>query len=88
MSLLEARKERIVVETDRYRVEGDIILPPNGYSDQLFNYIKRDDKEFLYLENVELEALDGSGRNWSSTVLNLERRHIRSVVPKNPSNKK
>jgi hypothetical protein len=86
--MLEARKERIVVETDRYRVEGDIILPPNGYSDQLFNYIKRDDKEFLYLENVELEALDGSGRNWNTPVLNLERRHIRSVVPKNPSDEK
>ncbi|MBN1363664.1 MAG: hypothetical protein JW976_02555 [Syntrophaceae bacterium] len=87
MLSVKVKKERIVVETDRYRIEGDIVLPPNGYANPLSNYINRDDQEFLCLENVELVALDGSGRNWTSPVLNLRRRHVRSVVPKNSANR-
>ncbi len=87
MSPIEAKKERIVVETDRYRIEGDVVLPPNGYTNPLSNYMNRDDQEFLCLENVELVALDGSGRNWTSPVLNLRRRHVRSVVPKKSGNR-
>lgn len=87
MSPIALTKERIVIETDRYRIEGDIALPPNGYIDPLSNYMNRDDQEFLCLENVDLVALDGSGRNWKSPTLNLRRRHVRSVAPKNTNNK-
>jgi len=83
MSPVALRKERIVIETDLYRIEGDILLPPDGYANPLSNFMNRDDQEFLYLENVELVALDGSGRNWNSPKLNLRRRHVRSVAPKN-----
>jgi len=34
--------------------------------------------------NAELNALDGSGRDWSTPVLMLARRHIRLVVPTGP----
>jgi len=81
MPALDVRHERIVVVTDRYRLEGDISLPQEGYRSQLSDYINRRDQEFLVLENVELIALDGSGRDWGTTVLMLARQHIRLVVP-------
>ena len=84
MSPIEVLNERIVVETDRYRIEGDRKLPEGGYRNALYDYINRSDEEFLFLVNVEIVALDGSGRNWNSPTLNLERRHIRLVVPKDP----
>jgi hypothetical protein len=81
---VEVRLERVVVETDRYRVEGDITLPLEGYRSRLSDYVNRQDQEFLVLVNAELNALDGSGRDWSTPVLMLSRRHIRLVVPTHP----
>lgn len=77
----EVRLERIVVETDRYRVEGDVKLPQEGYRSRISDYINRPEQEFLTLINVELKSIDGSGRDWDSPVIMLARRHIRLIVP-------
>ena len=77
----EVRFERVVVETDRYRVEGDVKLPQEGYRSRISDYINRPEQEFLTLINVELRAIDGSGRDWNTPVLMLARRHIRLIVP-------
>jgi hypothetical protein len=77
----EVRLERIVVETDRYRVEGDVKLPQEGYRSRISDYINRPEQEFLTLANVELRSIDGSGRDWDTPVLMLARRHIRLIVP-------
>ena len=77
----ELRLERVVVETDRYRVEGDVRLPQEGYRSRISDYINRPEQEFLTLINVELRAIDGSGRDWDTPVLMLARRHIRLIVP-------
>jgi hypothetical protein len=81
MPIPEVRRERVVVETDRYRVEGNITLPQEGYRSRLSDYLNRKDQEFLIMVDAELNALDGSGRDWSTPVLMLARRHIRLVVP-------
>ncbi len=31
IAAMDLRRERVVVETDRYRVEGDMTLPAEGY---------------------------------------------------------
>ena len=77
----EVRLERVVVETDRYRVEGDVKLPQEGYRSRISDYINRPEQEFLTLINVELRSIDGSGRDWDTPVLMLARRHIRLIVP-------
>ena len=77
----EVRLERVVVETDRYRVEGDVKLPQEGYRSRISDYINRPEQEFFTLINVELRAIDGSGRDWNTPVLMLARRHIRLIVP-------
>lgn len=84
MSPIDAKPERIIVETDRYRVEGDVTLLQKGYRNALSEFLNNRDEEFIFLENVKLEALDGSGRNWESPVLMLSRRHIRAVMQKAP----
>ena len=77
----EVRLERVVVETDRYRVEGDVRLPQEGYRSRISDYINRPEQEFITLINVELRSIDGSGRDWDTPVLMLARRHIRLIVP-------
>lgn len=81
MPVADVRLERVVIETDRYRVEGDIRLPQEGYRSRLSDYLNRRDQEFIVLVNVDLQALDGSGRDWQTSVLMLARQHIRLVVP-------
>ena len=77
----ELRLERVVVETDRYRVEGDVRLPQEGYRSRISDYINRPEQEFITLINVELKSIDGSGRDWDTPVLMLARRHIHLIVP-------
>jgi hypothetical protein len=78
---VENRQERVVVETDRYRVEGMMTLPREGYRSRLSDHVNRRDQEFFTVLDAELVALDGSGREWKTPVLMLARRHIRLIVP-------
>jgi hypothetical protein len=78
---VEVRQEKVVVETDRYRVEGMLTLPKEGYRSRVSDHVNRRDHEFFTLLDCELTPLDGTDRNWSTPVLMLARRHIRLIVP-------
>ena len=78
---MDVRRERVVVETDRYRVEGQMTLPREGYRSRLSDHINRRDQEFFTIQDADVISLDGSGRDWQSPVLMLARRHIRLIVP-------
>jgi hypothetical protein len=71
----------VVVETDRYRVEGMLTLPKEGYRSRVSDHVNRRDHEFFTLLDCELVPLDGSDRAWKTPVLMLARRHIRLIVP-------
>ena len=78
---MDMRQERVVVETDRYRVEGMLTLPKEGYRSRLSDYVNRRDHDFFTIVDADLKALDGSGRDWSAPVLMLARSQIRLIVP-------
>jgi hypothetical protein len=78
---VDLRQERVVVETDRYRVEGMMTLASEGYRSRLSDHVNRRDQEFFTILDAQLAALDGSGRDWTAPVLMLARRHIRLIVP-------
>jgi hypothetical protein len=75
------RQEQVVVETDRYRVEGKLTLPREGYRSRLSDHVNRRDHDFFTIVDAQMVALDGSGRDWQAPVLMLARRHIRLIVP-------
>ena len=78
---MENRQEKVVVETDRYRVEGLLTLPAEGYRSRVSDHVNRRDQEFFTILDARLAALDGSGRDWETAVLMLARRHIRLILP-------
>ena len=82
---MEVRQERVVVETDRYRVEGMLTLPKEGYRSRVSDHLNRRDQEFFTLLDCSLTALDGSEGDWQTPVLMLARRHIRLIVPASES---
>jgi hypothetical protein len=57
---VEHRDERIVVETDRYRITGLLRLPRDGYRSRLTDYLNSSERMFVALTDVELEPFDGS----------------------------
>lgn len=85
MSPLNVRTERVIVETDRYRIEGDISLFQGSYHDSLIAYLTNNSDEFIHLTNAELVSLDGSGQDWTTKSIMIYRRYIRAVAPKDHS---
>jgi hypothetical protein len=78
---VDVRQEKVVVETDRYRVQGMLTLPKEGYRSRVSDHLNRRDHDFFTLLDCELTVLDGSGPDWKAPVLMLARRHIRLIVP-------
>ena len=78
---MEWRQEQVVVETERYRIEGKLTLPKEGYHSRLSDHLNRRDQEFFTLVEARLTSVDGSGSEWTVPVLMLARRHIRLIVP-------
>ncbi len=77
---MDLRREKVVVETDRYRVEGDMTLPSEGYRSRLSDHVNRRDLEFFTVQDAHLTPLDG-GESRHEAVLMLAARHVRLIVP-------
>ncbi|MGE5336163.1 MAG: hypothetical protein ACM3JL_01940 [Nitrososphaerota archaeon] len=72
----ERRLERVVFETDRQRVEGDLTLPPAGYQSRFSDMLNRNDSDFVAVTNATITAhLDGSATQLPFLV--VSKRHIR-----------
>jgi hypothetical protein len=51
---MDTRVQRIVVETSRFRIVGDVTLPTEGFRTRLSDVLNRADTGFIPLTNVEL----------------------------------
>ena len=78
---VEHRDERIVVETDRYRITGMLRLPRDGYRSRLTDYLNAAERAFLALTDVDLEPLDSIGNPEHREFLALSLSHIVLAMP-------
>ncbi|MGB2710192.1 MAG: hypothetical protein WBC33_01655 [Conexibacter sp.] len=80
---MNQREERIVVETARYRLTGNVRLPVDGYRSRLTDHLNASEREFIALTDVEIVPLDG-GDSLHQPFVALGRRHVifaTSLVP-------
>ena len=56
---MDQRNERVLVETDRYRITGLLHLPREGYRSRLTDYLNSTERAFLALTDVEIARIDG-----------------------------
>jgi hypothetical protein len=80
IAAVDLRKEHVVLETDRYRVDGRMTLPTEGLGSRLSDYVNRRDVEFFTVQDATLSPLDG-GESWETPVLLVASRHIRLISP-------
>jgi hypothetical protein len=78
------RTERVVFETDRHVVVGDVTLPEVGYQSRFSDAVNRGDVAFIPLVDVEI-SLHGGGEVERRPFIVLAKAHIRSAYPLDPS---
>ncbi len=54
----EFRKERIRIDTSRYRITGELTLPRDGYRSRVSDFVNATERDFLVLTNVIIEPLE------------------------------
>lgn len=74
------RAERVLFETDRHLVIGDVTLPANGYQGRFSDAINRPEVSFIPLLDVELIPL-GDGEPSRHEFLLLSKSHVRLARP-------
>ncbi len=82
---MEHRDERIVVETDRYRITGTLSMPRDGYRSRLTDYLNADGRAFLALTEVEMKPIGTDGPITESPFLAVAVSHIAIAMPAEPS---
>jgi uncharacterized protein DUF6812 len=78
---MEHRDERIIVETDRYRISGLLHLPRDGYRSRLTDYLNASERTFLALTDVEISSLDGNGGPSRRPFMALSLNHVVLAMP-------
>jgi hypothetical protein len=74
------RRERVVFETDRHLVVGDLTLPPEGYQSRFSDAVNRADVAFIPLLDVEIMPLAG-GEPVRRDFIVLAKEHVRLAYP-------
>ncbi len=73
---MDNRTERIVLETARHRISGELTLPREGYRSRVSDYLNSSDLVFVSLVKVEMRPLDGAGEPQRLDFLAVGRDHI------------
>ena len=82
MDLRQPRKrERVILETARYRIDGEVMLPPEGYKSRLSDHLNDPNREFLIVLDALLTPLGDSEDAFSSAVLMIQRARIEVIFP-------
>ncbi|HKN93426.1 MAG TPA: hypothetical protein VJU60_03760 [Thermoleophilaceae bacterium] len=78
---MDLRLEQIILETDRWRIEGQLTLPAEGYRSRLSDYVNQRDREFFSLQDAKLTSLDSPEKVEEMAFVMVARRHIRLIAP-------
>ena len=80
MAQQAVRFEQVLVETGRYRVEGRVRIPAEGYRSRLSDRLNEAGRDFLLVEEATVELLDGGdARNYP--VVMVARHRIDMIIP-------
>jgi hypothetical protein len=58
----EIRRERVVLETERYTIIGDITLPVEGFHSRLSDLLNREGVQFIPLVDATISGRNGEGQ--------------------------
>lgn len=77
---VKRRRQRVVLETDRHMIVGDMTLPADGYQSRFSDVINRGDVAFLPIVDAEITPLAGGEAQRREFVV-VAKAHIRLAHP-------
>jgi hypothetical protein len=78
---MDQREERIIVETERYRITGLLRMPRDGYRSRLTDYLNASERSFIALTAVQIEPLKGDRAPEQREFLAVSLNHIVLAMP-------
>ena len=78
---MDTRVERIVLETDRHRIVGDLTLPREGYRSRLSDYLNRGEMGFIPLANARSRRSTSATAGEQRDFIAVARTHIHLAYP-------
>ena len=79
---MDTRVERVVLETERHRITGDLTLPREGYRSRLSDFLNRGDIDFIPLVNCEIASMHGEAPEEREFIA-VARTHVQLAYPQN-----
>ena len=73
---MDTRVERVVLETDRHRIVGDLTMPREGYRSRLSDYLNRGELAFIPLANAVVTSLDAPEESEEREFIAVGRVHV------------
>ncbi len=80
---MDHRLENVIVETDRYRIQGKLTLPREGYRSRLSDYVNQRDRDFFAFQDATMTPLSGNAEPRTVPFVMVARRHVVTVTPDN-----
>ncbi len=77
---MENRNERVLLETDRHRIRGELTLAREGYRSRISDMLNASERDFIALTDVTIDPLDG-GPQLKCDFLALARTKIVFALP-------
>jgi hypothetical protein len=78
------RQERILIETDRHRIEGLLTLARDGYRSRVSDVLNATERDFISLTDVTVELLGHEGPGTRHEFLAVSRQHIVIAISSEP----
>lgn len=75
------RREPVVIETVRYRIEGTLTLPREGYRSRLSDFVNQRDRDFFSISDSTVTILDSTEAPWQVPFVMVTRSQIVLVRP-------
>jgi hypothetical protein len=73
---MDTRVQRIVLETERYRIIGDLTMPREGYRSRLSDYLNRGEVAFIPLANAVVTTIDAAEAPVERDFIAVARTHV------------
>jgi hypothetical protein len=73
---MDTRVERVVLETDRHRIVGDLTMPREGYRSRLSDYLNRGEMAFIPLANAVVTELEAPEQSEEREFIAVGRAHV------------
>ncbi len=77
---MENRNQRVLLETDRHRIRGEVTLAREGYRSRISDMLNASERDFIALTGVTIDPLDG-GPQLTCDFIAVARSKIVFVLP-------